>query len=506
MDQPAWKYHSTTSYDRSKMGGHFLDWENQPDLFKTYANRELLEMPKEIPLPKEDLFTLYDHPSAKETPKATMDLADLSRILLLTYTLTSQARHSNGTFYYRSAASAGALYPTEIYVASEGMLDLTPGLYHFSIARHGLTRLRNGCLSSVVESAIIGTETLPSPLSFFLTAIFFRSAWKYRARAYRYHLLDTGHVLENLILSLKAGGFPFEIRFDFDDRQINYMLGLDETSEVALAAIQVGVPLSNIEQPGRDVFQDLPEVVKSASRVASRETDYPEIRAIHMAGYIPTPPETTSPDMLKTLGLEPKTWESIPLESCPGETTPYPGAVFRRRSRRNFIGEPMPLSVFHSILNVLCAKEPVTQTSYDHSLCLGFLTGQIESLDSGLYLLDREGGAIGLVRPGNFLDQMSHACLDQGWLAGAALHFLFITDMEVLDRTWGARGYRYAMMMAGRMGERLYLAASSLGLGCCGIGAFYDREVVELLNLSSGSRVLYVVAVGPVKALRGKGS
>ena len=67
MDQPAWKYHNTTSYERSEIGGHFLDWENQPDVFKTYADRELLEMPKEIPLPGEGLFTLYDRLSVKQT-------------------------------------------------------------------------------------------------------------------------------------------------------------------------------------------------------------------------------------------------------------------------------------------------------------------------------------------------------------------------------------------------------------------------------------------------------
>jgi len=56
------------------------------------------------------------------------------------------------------------------------------------------------------------------------------------------------------------------------------------------------------------------------------------------------------------------------------------------------------------------------------------------------------------------------------------------------------------MMMAGSMGERLYLTASALGLGCCGIGAFYDREASELLGLNSESRALYVVATGPAKS------
>jgi len=39
MAQPAYEYHNTTSYERSQLGGYFLDWENQPGLVKTYAKR-----------------------------------------------------------------------------------------------------------------------------------------------------------------------------------------------------------------------------------------------------------------------------------------------------------------------------------------------------------------------------------------------------------------------------------------------------------------------------------
>jgi nitroreductase len=63
----------------------------------------------------------------------------------------------------------------------------------------------------------------------------------------------------------------------------------------------------------------------------------------------------------------------------------------------------------------------------------------------------------------------------------------------------GARGYRYVMMHAGRAGQRIYMAAREPGLGCCGIGAMYDKEAVELLDLQSGSVLLYAVSAGPVK-------
>ena len=42
MKQTVGAYHEKTCYERSKMGGHFLDWQNQPDVFKTYAGLEFI--------------------------------------------------------------------------------------------------------------------------------------------------------------------------------------------------------------------------------------------------------------------------------------------------------------------------------------------------------------------------------------------------------------------------------------------------------------------------------
>ena len=79
------------------------------------------------------------------------------------------------------------------------------------------------------------------------------------------------------------------------------------------------------------------------------------------------------------------------------------------------------------------------------------------------------------------------------------MHVLFFANLEILERCWGSRGYRYAMLTAGRLGERLYVAATAMGIGCCGIGAFYDGEAAVSLGLNDHSRLLYLVALGPVK-------
>ena len=202
-------YHQATSYARFEMSGHSLDWANQPKVFKEYPGISSLPLPRDLQFPKGKLSAILGEPAAAGLPKP-LDLEALSLLLLLSNTHTARARHQEGDFFFRSAASAGALYPTEIYVAAYDVQGVDNGLYHFAIQNHSLDPLRKGDVLGM-------TQREGSYLTFFLTAIFFRSAWKYRARAYRYHLLDTGHVAENLTLALKASHLPFSVTYDFDD-------------------------------------------------------------------------------------------------------------------------------------------------------------------------------------------------------------------------------------------------------------------------------------------------
>ena len=380
------------------------------------------------------------------------------------------------------------------------MRDVDPGLYHFSIERHSLVKLRDGHLSGAAQEFLKDSPTDASPLTIFLTAIFFRSAWKYRERSYRYHLLDTGHVLENLSLSLKALGYPYENTFDFDDRAVNGLLGLDEEREVALSVCRVKGKLESHESAQSLSIEALPEIVKGASRVSPREFDVSAVRAVHTAGY-DIIPDKRGLNICNALGVIPESRVTVPLESTPEVTLLYPDAVFRRRSSRNFIAAPMPVSYLGALLNILSAKNEGGKDSYGSSVCTGVLMRGVESLHDGFYLTDEKKDGLCEIRQGAFTGPMAGICLDQGWMSAASLHVVFMTNMSDLERFWGARGYRYAMMTAGRMGERLYLGASALGLGCCGIGAFYDGEASDLLGLNESSRVLYVVAVGILKSM-----
>jgi SagB-type dehydrogenase family enzyme len=398
-------------------------------------------------------------------------------------------------------ASAGALYPTELYVATHSIRGLDDGLYHFAIHRHSLYPIRSQDITPHVVSFTQTPDNRVPNLTFFLSAIFFRSAWKYRDRSYRYHLLDTGHLVENLVLALKAVRLPFQLCYEFDDTRVNELLGLDETKEACLAVVHVLGSDSMADVPVEEIVE-LPGEMRGTSQVAAKEMDYPAVQEFHQASASLIPEAEPELKMHHELGVAPETWTRAPLPSAWPEVMNYSEALYKRRSRRNFVKEPLSEDRVGALVDSICAEDLADSAGgagYYRSVSVGLLAGHVEDTEPGFYLLDTAKASLGLITSGDFMESMAHICLDQQWLANAATHFLFLTNLELMDRTWGARGYRYAMLSAGRMGQRLYMAATAMGMGCCGIGALYDGEAAELLGLNEASRLLYLVAVGPVK-------
>ena len=196
-----------------------------------------------------------------------------ARVFDLACSLTARSLHGGKEFYYRSVPSAGALYPCELYVASRVLSGLPDGLYHYALGRHGLVPLRSGNLFESPSPDAPSDQMAPVPsLVFFVTAIFFRSAWKYRARAYRYHLMDSGHLLESLVLALKTFSLPHDLTFDFNDHEINAFLGCDTEREGCLAMVSVDLA-GTAGGIAATAAAELPPSFQAASRVAPKEVN-----------------------------------------------------------------------------------------------------------------------------------------------------------------------------------------------------------------------------------------
>jgi SagB-type dehydrogenase family enzyme len=495
-------YHGLTSYRRNQIPPHYLDWENQPLTFKSYRGIEAIQLPKVDLLGQEKLSDFFKKSFLRKNRQIS-DIADLSKILFMTYTITGKRSHGGSYNYFRSVPSAGALYPTEIYAATHDIKGVRNGLYHFSVNKYSLVPLRNEDVSMSVANALCDIPRRYPSLVFFFTVIFFRSSWKYRERAYRYNLLDTGHMICNMEFALKLQGLSFNLLFDFEDNKINQLLGLDSSREVTLAVCYIEGPQFFMHKDKGKQSKELGDKIKKTSKVSNKEIRYSVIEDIHRAGDIRHPAthvnnisKFTSKPCLKKIEIEePHSWTEI---------INFKESLLCRRSRRNFISEPLSESCLSCLLKSSHLKDlELVSTSGEITpfLNVGLIIGNVKGLEPGIYFRDDVNYSLQMIIKGSFTELMARICLDQMWIAKAAVLFLFIGNLADTDQFYGPRGYRYLMLNSGRLGERLYLAATAMGLGCCGIGAFYDYEAAQLLDLTEGWRLLYLVALGPLNSI-----
>lgn len=498
MFKSSLEYHDLTSYDRYDMKSHHMDWPNQPSVFKDYEGLEFVPLLSPDSFQQSTLSDLLSKKSDQEFHRA-FDYSSLSAVLHLTQAVTAKAKYGGSHFYYRSVASAGALYPFETYVNVINIDGLLSGLYHHNLARNGLERLHGKTSTDLLRGVSSIESSRDCGAVFLLTSIFFRSSWKYRDRAYRYHLLDTGHLLENLTMALSYQQLDYRILFDFDDVKINHFLNVDPDREVCLAAVAV---YNTGSESGSQIFEtsEIPRELSNFSRVSNGEVDYSAIRQIHGMTSNSRSASLGDQNGSTSLGLKLEFIREIdPMDASPGSIG-YPDAVVLRRSSRNFVNREISSVELDFMLRTLCsAKEPDSSGWSNNGIVVGFLASRAQRMLPGFYIVDHEARRIYLAQKGDLVDRMTHICLDQAWLSNCAVHFLLMADFISLEGRYGPRGYRRAMLTAGRLGQLLYVVATSLRLGCCGIGAFYDSEARNLLGLNESSRLAYLLGVGPIK-------
>jgi SagB-type dehydrogenase family enzyme len=527
-------YHRGTSHVPGKLGGHGLDWGSQPTLYKEYRTLPGIGvriLPEPEGFPSHGLDTVLEG-RVQAPPVEPVDMAAaLSRVLAQACGSTAVSRHGRGDFHYRAAASAGALYPVECYVALSRSAPLPDGSATISLRPHYYHPLEHALLDLGVAPLALEQALQACGMAqdsgciaaFFLTGIWYRSAWKYRERAYRYVLLDAGHVLENLLLALRAEGLSATIRYDFHDAALNQMLCLDQEREECLAVVlvrgnttsQESNAVSAAAEPASEPREGACSSLAALSRTASREVPFPAINAVHAAGdrHGPPPDYRNNRNSAKGKPVASGLGKDLAFAPLPdtGAARPMPPphqCIFRRRSRRNYVPQPLEWSVLGNALHLLLRPDPpgcnpdCLETAPNVALALHMITGVGDAGGDGLFLL-RSATDNALewapLRGGSVQEKLAAICLGQAWLQHANALFLFLADIGELEAIHGARGYRQIMLEAGRLGERVYLLATALGLGACGIGAFFDAPATELIGLGRDMHLLHLTAMGRVR-------
>ncbi len=173
--------------------------------------------------------------SVREYAETPLSVAEVSQLAWAAQGIT----HEDGL---RTAPSAGALYPLELFVVAGSVTGLPPGAYRYEAARHRLIPHLAGPLRKALADAALEQEWVAeAPLLLVFAAVYARTARKYGRRAPRYVHMEVGHAAQNVYLQAQARGLGTVMVGAFRDRAIQRILELPDRME-PVAVMPVGRP------------------------------------------------------------------------------------------------------------------------------------------------------------------------------------------------------------------------------------------------------------------------
>ncbi len=488
-------FHEDTkhSFHSVRQRGRSLDWSNKPAPFKVIPGSHRIELPRRVrPTGLPMLEALRGETAAP--PTWSPGLFDVARLLVAGAGIRRGVRTDGEEFFFRTYASAGALYPVEVYMVCSELSGLPAGVYHFDPRGPALERLREGDQRWHLVRATGEEPTVAeAPITMVLSGIPWRTSWKYGARGYRHLFWDAGMILANLLALASAARLLAKVVLGFVDDEVEATLGLDRTREFPLCLLPVGSssaagPVASPPEPVTHPFPPL----------SRREVQYPAIREVNDAGRLAPPGAARAwrarTWSVKASGAEEEGYEET-IRSIPAPTPAdsVEDVIRRRGSARVFGKGSMPLGVLAAVLEAATGSIPTDLAP--HSLTDVYLVANaVDGLDPGAYVHRR--GSFSLLGRGDFRRRAAHLCLDQRLGGDAAVTHFLMTNLEEVLGTWDERGYRAAQLEAGIVAGKIYLGAYGYGYGATGL-TFYDDEVTSFFSPHAADKsCMLVVAVG----------
>lgn len=178
---------------------------------------------------------LSERRSVREFARGALALAEVSQFLWA-------AQGVSGPLGSRTAPSAGALYPLELYLVAGDVESLAPGVYKYQPRPHGLRLVKKGDLRAALAAAALDQDwMIDAPAILAVAAVFARTAVKYGGRAERYVHMEAGHLAENIYLQAAALGLGTTVVGAFRDERVKGVVAM-EGDEAPLILLPVGRP------------------------------------------------------------------------------------------------------------------------------------------------------------------------------------------------------------------------------------------------------------------------
>lgn len=233
-----YRYLQETKFDAQNLGRTARLAIAPAPPFKRYTDAATVELPTNWVMEKSLQETLQNRRSRRRYVPKPLSLENLAMLLWASQGISARS----GNFFFRTAPSAGALYPVETYLSLRDVEGVPAGLYHFQPAEFVLERLQEGFIGDKVAAAALGQHFLASASVVFIwSAVLRRNFSKYGHRGLRYVMMDVGHICQNLLLAAEGLGLGACAVAAFFDDQLNDLLGLDGLEESVIYLAGVGL-------------------------------------------------------------------------------------------------------------------------------------------------------------------------------------------------------------------------------------------------------------------------
>ena len=177
--------------------------------------------------------SLMQRRSIRSYSDESLTLPEVSQILWAAQGITDSQGH-------RTAPSAGALYPLEVYLVAGNVEGLETGIYRYEPVQHEIHLLDDGDYrGELCGAALSQSSVAKGAVSIVFSAIYKRTTVKYGERGIRYVHIELGHAAQNLCLQAAAMDLGVVTIGAFDDNGVADILGLPD-DEKALYIIPVG--------------------------------------------------------------------------------------------------------------------------------------------------------------------------------------------------------------------------------------------------------------------------
>ena len=177
--------------------------------------------------------TLLQRRSVREYSTVPLTLEEVAQILWAAQGITSDRG-------YRTAPSAGALYPLEVYLVVGNVADLAAGVYQYKPQGHEIINIKGEDIREKLASAALNQSCVKEgAIVIAITAVYTRTTEKYGDRGIKYVHIEAGHAAQNICLQVTALDLGAVTIGAFHDNQVKAILGIPD-EEVPLYLIPIG--------------------------------------------------------------------------------------------------------------------------------------------------------------------------------------------------------------------------------------------------------------------------